>query len=455
VFGLAVDRVGTGSIAVRPAMRRASVVVPAALAATCFLAAAVIAVSGGFDMNLGWLHVSAHTATNPLRLGWISALLAGIAAVRPRITFAWRREHMAGVVRSLALTSAVVLTGALPLLWHALHLLASADYTAPTYAWRSGPQGVDLLTVVLGHPYHVFWGEPVQLAYSLFDLDPIEQVGWMGIGPLMLGAYAVRHPRVASGRWTVLAVVALIWALGPFLRVAGADTGLPLPQVVQQFIPILSNARVPGRAMALVALGLAMLTALGTAHLRERLRARSATLAGFVICVAILLELWPAAHPTFDLRVAGIYSRLSGLAPGAVLEVPLGIRDGFGELGRLDHEALFHQTVHERPIFGGFVGRLSPRLRSFHSSEPILSSLLTLSSGQTVSAADIERDKAVARSRLDEWRVIAIVVRKRDASPELIRYARAVLGGRLIAQDAERELYVVPGRLRHPERESN
>jgi hypothetical protein len=161
------------------------------------------------------------------------------------------------------------------------------------------------------------------------------------------------------------------------------------------------------------------------------------------VCLAILLEFWPVAHPILQLRVPEIYSALSNLESGALLELPLGVRDGFGAQGRLDHEALFHQTIHGRPIFGGFVARLSPRVRVLYSTEPVLSSLLTLSSGKTLTAADLARDRALAADRLHRWRVRAVVVRKEEASAELVRYVREILGVRLIAEDETRQVYVV------------
>jgi hypothetical protein len=444
VVGIAADRLLAVAASIRPSVRRSPVILFGVLAAMSFLAAAVITATGGLDTNVGGVHVSARTSTNPLRLGWIAVLLALFSALRPRLRIRVRSERPSIVMRALAITATTVVAGALPLLPHVGRLLSSGDYAAPSYTWRSGPRGIDLLTIVLGHPYHLLWGGHVRGTYDSLELDPIEQVGWIGFVPILLSIYAVRRAPASAARWAVLAGAAFVWTLGPFLRIAGVDTGLPLPQVFQQFIPLLSNARIPGRAMALVILSVAMLVGIGTCEWRKQRRAHSRALVGAGVCLAILMELWPATHPTLHLRVPGIYSSLSSLEPGALLEVPLGVRDGFGELGRLDHEALFHQTAHQRPMFGGFVARLSPRLRARYATEPILSSLLKLSSGESISPAAIDRDKAVSAARLREWEVSVIVVRKEGASPELIRYVRDVLGARPIAQDETRELYAVP-----------
>ena len=63
-------------------------------------------------------------------------------------------------------------------------------------------------------------------------------------------------------RWKFVLIVFGIWALGPFLTVAGLDTGLPLPQALARFVPLVENARMPGRAMVCVYLALGVLMAL-------------------------------------------------------------------------------------------------------------------------------------------------------------------------------------------------
>ena len=57
-------------------------------------------------------------------------------------------------------------------------------------------------------------------------------------------------------------IVFAIWALGPFLTIGGLDMGLPLPQALARFVPLVENARMPGRAMVCVYLALGVLMAL-------------------------------------------------------------------------------------------------------------------------------------------------------------------------------------------------
>jgi hypothetical protein len=235
---------------------------------------------------------------------------------------------------------------------------------------------------------------------------------------------------------------ALLWALGPFLCVAGTDVGLPLPQLIQRFIPILSNARMPGRAMAVAYLGLAMLAAIGISALK-RSRPRAAHAVGPLMCAALLLEFLPAPFPLTRLQIPALYSSLSELGDGAILELPFGIRDGFGEQGRLDHWTLYYQTVHGRPLVGGFVARLGPTLKTRYAEAPILSSLLQLSSSRPLTSKQVARDRSLAAQLLNDWHIAAIIVRRNDASRPLRDYVTSVLPADIVSSDGQRDMFIV------------
>jgi hypothetical protein len=125
----------------------------------------------------------------------------------------------------------------------------------------------------------------------------------------------------------------------------------------------------------------------------------------------------------------------------AVLELPLGIRDGFGETGRFDHRALVFQMTHRQPIAGGFVARLSPRTRLMYESSPALRSLMDFSSANRV---DIQPETAADLLALG----ITQIVVNTDAMPTSTSETRATLeaaGFRLVMVEGTRELYLVGG----------
>jgi hypothetical protein len=141
--------------------------------------------------------------------------------------------------------------------------------------------------------------------------------------------------------------------------------------------------------MAVVYLAFAMLAAFGARHLMEHHRARL-----YALLVALLLvDDVPAPAVVTHLRRPGTVDVIAAsMVPGAVLHVPLGLKDGFGETGALDPLAMWLQTLHRRPIAGGFVARLPPDLAADYRRLPVLGSLLRLSDGEALTDEEIRQD---------------------------------------------------------------
>ena len=101
----------------------------------------------------------------------------------------------------------------------------------------------------------------------------------------------------------------------------------------------------PGRAIVMVQLASAVLTALALARLSRRRMVTGAW------TVALLAETLPMPTPLYRVPAAdAVDLALRGSpTPGAVLELPTGLRDGLGDRGHLDHRLLARQLVHERP----------------------------------------------------------------------------------------------------------
>ena len=104
-----------------------------------------------------------------------------------------------------------------------------------------------------------------------------------------------------------------------------------------RFVPIVANARIPGRAMVVVYLAAAILAAVGTAWLARQGGRRHAL--AWCLALLVAVESAPAATPVYRLSAPSLYARLKDASrPGAVCELPLGVRDGFGETGAFDSE---------------------------------------------------------------------------------------------------------------------
>jgi hypothetical protein len=240
-----------------------------------------------------------------------------------------------------------------------------------------------------------------------------------------------------------LAAVFLIWSLGPYLMAFGRSTAMILPATALRFVPLVANARIPGRAFVIVYLAAAILSALGIASLARsrgvRRRVGAPLLAAFVIA-----DYAPSAPPTFAPGHPAPYDAIARAgAAGAVLELPLGLRDGFGETGRFDARVLYYQSFHERPILGGFVARLPRSVLERYRGLPIVGPLLRLSGGASLSSERPEEDRRGAGAALTDLGVRYVVVNLQTAPSDLLSYISTVLPIRPLARDDERIVYEV------------
>jgi hypothetical protein len=103
---------------------------------------------------------------------------------------------------------------------------------------------------------------------------------------------------------------------------------------------------------------------------------------------------------------------------------------------------LLHQTVHERPIAGGFLARLPPAIGSQYEAMPVIGSFLRLSSGGTLSdePAVTPRDAA---SALASSGIAFVVLDTRTAPADLIRYVQSSRALHVIAEQDGRIFYEV------------
>jgi hypothetical protein len=157
------------------------------------------------------------------------------------------------------------------------------------------------------------------------------------------------------GFWLAATVLFCVMALGPHLLVAGNDTGLPAPYTLVDGLPFLGTARVPLRFVLFASLALAVLVAYGLVVLARMVRRPMprALLFGSLAALA-LVELFgiprtlidPAVHPFFETVKAHVPGER-----GAVLELPY---------DENIPPAMLDQTVHNRPILGGYTSRHYP-----------------------------------------------------------------------------------------------
>jgi hypothetical protein len=404
---------------------------------------ATIALSGGFTLPIGRLQLSMYTTQNPRVAFW--ALLGLWALSHWRVAIALRlrpalQPHTE--LRTLSMMSAAFVIVALPLIVATARLLYTGEYTSQHYLWHSAPPGVDLAAFIVGNPLNVLYGSLTRRAYAAIGMNPIEGIAWIPLAALVIVLAGWRRLCQVSEatRWRIAAVVFAVWALGPHLDVFGTSPGLLLPAVVVRWVPFASNARIPGRAAVVVVLAAAMLLAFTLARLAPNWSWRRKAL----VVSLLLLDCATTPLPLYRPEAPSIYAVLTRLpGAGAVLELPIGLRDGLGEVGHFDTRTLYYQTTSDRPMLGGFVSRLAARVKSWYQNTPVISTVLKLS--DPACPADWTPDAVPPRQvyeALTAASVSYVVLDRTMASPRLLQYMSSWPLTRLAA-DAGRELYVL------------
>ena len=425
----------------RPPYGRWLLVLVGAAIALDLVALVAIGVTGGFSGQLGPFRFSMRNTFNTLQILWVLIAAALWLWFRPRIGAQPRDGWSSGrAARSLAVMLGIFLIAAAPLVWNGAVLLARGQYVTQQYYWRSAPIGIDVVTLFLGNPFHSLWGGALRHLYSRLGIDLIESGAWIGIVPLVLAAYAVRS---RSGdpvvrQWAVLGGVFFVWALGSHVHAAGQNTGMIMPEALMRYVPIAANARMPGRAMVVVYLAIAVLAATSVAHIRWRRSALSA------MAALVLADFVVAPFPLVSIECPEIYRVVRDRPErGALVELPLGLGDGLGEITPVDHRMFVCQTIHERPLVGGVLARLPTNVLATYSADALIATWLRLSgaSASVVPGGEMA-DAARVRQQMEADGIAFVMLNRRTASPELRAYVEHVMPLTLIAHDEERTLYL-------------
>jgi hypothetical protein len=380
----------------------------------------LIIASGGLDIRFFGTTITANRVTNPLTAAWLmlALYLFLLRPFRVEVRVSRTAARRVGLAGGLAVLVFAVLAS--PVIRGGARLLTSGAYVEPRHQWRSGPAGIDVAALVLPPPLHPLWGRVGRGSFSALGLDRVEGTGWLGVVPILLTflAWKERHSAPSRRLWVCVGTCFFVWSLGPWLKVGGWNTGLILPQNVLSLLPIVGNARIPGRGLVMVFLAIAMMSA---SYL-----ARSGRRIGPLLPVAALLvavDFWPSPYPVVSAAVSPVYSSLRELPGGIVCELPFGLRDGFGQVGGQRDLSSLAQTVHEHPVLGGFVARLPRAVGRFYESNLALRTLLQLSDGTAAAGAGDPPNATTVLSELKRLGVRYVVIDREHAPAALVAYA--------------------------------
>jgi hypothetical protein len=258
------------------------------------------------------------------------------------------------IISSLTIAGATLLVTS-PLI---VRMLASAS--RHPNVWRGGHErfAVDALGFLVPHYHHLLAGIPivgrVNGSYSGF---PWESVGYLGVLCIGLLLVSGRVLVERAARHVLLLLCFLVLSFGANLHIKGMTIPVVLPYALIRYVPILGNARAPGRLMAYACLFLGVLVAIAFSYqLREGFLRKRKWVAA-LLALGICADFWTPCRTTTPVRLPPAYTAILRQEPTK----DFGILDLPGRSVLLSARYMMYQTLHQIPIVQGYLARKPSR----------------------------------------------------------------------------------------------
>jgi hypothetical protein len=401
-----------------------------------------VMIRGGGRFELFGIRVSMTHLYTPMLVLTVLVLLRVWMALRPRVALmpAALRPHL----RTAAVAGATCVLVLSPVLTVMAEHLRERQWIAPRTLWRSSPGGLDVLAYLVPNPTSRWLGWIASDWLASGNGGFVENVAAIPWTATFAVAVALLYAGLRLPRyWVALTSGAALLSLGPFISLAGWQTHVPTPWSLLRYLPVIGATRMPARISVVVTLGVAVLLAFAVRALR--LQSTRAWLPSTIVASFLLLELLPAPRELHPATVPSFYKLIAAdPRPVRVLTLPFGLRDGTSSHGNFSAATQFYQTVHEKPVVGGYLSRLPSWGLETYRRTYRLSVLMDLSAGRTVSPERLER--AIERAHLYPPRLDVgyVVVHAGLASPHLVSFAKSAFDLEFVTSEAGQDLYRTP-----------
>jgi len=304
---------------------------------------------------------------------WFCVLYQGYFLVRDRRFYAVLRSRWPQAL-------AISVGSSTTLLLVSIHLLGVSARGAPGYS-------ADIFALVVPSGRHwLLGGGALDSVRRALRIDDIEQELFLGFSLLALLVVFFRRQRLQelpdSLKGLLFAAAGFAALAMPVLRIAGVQVAA-LPTSLLHLVPFVKEFRVPARFAIMVMLIAPIIAMIAAEKVLARCgpRRRDAWKMGLVSL--LLLEYAPRPYMiAYEGRVPRVYRELASRPDGVLLEIPFRIQDGYKSRGAGYGAALWFQTIHHKPMFGGMVARIPKATFDYYESAPIISELLLLQEGK-------------------------------------------------------------------------
>jgi len=400
-----------------------------------------LVIGGGWQISVLGRRVSTHGLYTPMLLLTLFAVLRAAWPYR-RAALSIDRGALIRFARAASVAIPVAVVMLSPVLYAVGVRIIDTGFESSPIRWRSSPAGVDLVSFFLPNPNHPLAPDAIRAWLTPRPDQYLENVASIPLVALMVIAAAIGARWRPSRIWIAVTAAFALLALGPFVHIAGFNTHIPGPWAFARYLPIVRLARTPARLSIVVMLGVSMLFAAAVTHLGDRWPRQRRVLL-LVVAVAMLFELLPAPRPLYSASAPAFYARIAQDPRNVTLmELPVGVRDGTSSVGNFTARSQFFQTVHGKPLVGGYLSRVSRKRIAEVRQDALLDALITLSEGGTLDRA---RESALLERGPEFIRRghIGYVVIDNDRTPPALReFAVRVLRLQHVAAEDSYDLFV-------------
>jgi hypothetical protein len=394
---------------------------------------------GGGQVEVAGLRVSMTRLYTPVLVLTLLVAVRVWLLLRPRI--AWNIPPLTPYARSLTIAGFVCALLLSPVLYAVGSPFAESNWISPQIPWRSSQPGVDLLAFVMPNPLHPLVGDSGRAWLASLPNGFVENtaaIPWMALGTILVAAAALRFRPPAA--WVAFTICFAILAVGPFVRIAGYSTFIPTPWALLRYVPVIGAARVPTRMTILVLFGVSMLLAMAIQHLRKQ--SPKGNVIAAVVAILLLAELLPAPRTLHSAEVPSVYRMIAAdPRPLRVLTLPFGLRDGLMSRGDYSAAYQFYQTVHEKPLIGGYVSRLPRRGVARYRRNFVMRVLLRLSEGREIEPEVMQTALERGPENVSRLQLGWVVVDRTRVAPALRQFAQDAFGLTHVTTEGDFELY--------------
>lgn len=145
----------------------------------------------------------------------------------------------------------------------------------------------------------------------------------------------------------IIFIFFLTLSFGPSLQINSFKTGgFPMPYtLMERFIPFISLSGMPVRMMVMVYLAAGIICAYGLSKLSQKTAKNKILI--FLFLLVLFIDYFPSKIPVTQIIIPQSVNDLK--------KMPLA---GVVDLSSSPSEALYFQTIHEKPVSGGYIARL-------------------------------------------------------------------------------------------------